>query len=133
MSAPIDPEKLDKLADIAITVGLGLKPGQDLYMTSPLGALPLARRIATAAYKAGASLVTTIFSDEEMTLARYRYGSDASFERAAVAGRSRIRSSRSASQKITFGSLSFSAYSTSSATHQAFMPTAATPIETAAQ
>ena len=31
------------------------------------------------------------------------------------------------------GSLSFSAYSTSSATHQAFMPTAAMPTETAAQ
>ena len=83
MPTPIDPAKLDKLADIAIKVGLGLKPGQDLYMTSPIGALPLARRIAAAAYKAGAGLVTTVFSDEEMTLARYRYGSDASFDRAA--------------------------------------------------
>ena len=79
----IDPQKLDKLADIAIKVGLGLKPGQDLYMTSPVVALPLARRIAAAAYKAGAGIVTTLLSDEEITLARYRYGSDASFERAA--------------------------------------------------
>jgi aminopeptidase len=83
MPAPIDPDKLDKLADIAIKVGLGLRPGQDLYMTAPVVALPLARRIAAAAYKAGAGLVTTLLSDEEMTLARYRNGSDESFDRAA--------------------------------------------------
>src|SRR5690606_15214539 len=45
-------------------------------------ALPLARKIAEHAYKAGAGLVTTIFSDEEMTLARYRHGHDLSFDRA---------------------------------------------------
>ena len=83
MSDAIDPQKLDKLAEVAIKVGLGLEPGQDLYMTSPTSALPLARRIAAAAYKAGAGLVTTIFSDEEMTLARYKYASDESFDRAA--------------------------------------------------
>jgi aminopeptidase len=83
MSAPVvDPEKLQKLAEVAIQVGLGLKPGQDLYMTAPTSALPLARLIAAEAYKAGAGLVTTIFSDEEMTLARYRYGHDEGFDRA---------------------------------------------------
>lgn len=83
MPAPIDPDKLDKLADIAIKVGLGLRPGQDLYMTAPVVALPLARRIAAAAYKAGAGLVTTLLSDEEITLARYRNGSEESFDHAA--------------------------------------------------
>jgi len=82
MTAPIDPQKLDKLAEVAIKVGLGLAPGQDLVMTAPIAALPLVRRITEHAYKAGAGLVTTIFSDEETTLARYRFGSDASFERA---------------------------------------------------
>ena len=46
-------------------------------------ALPLVRRIAEHAYKAGAGLVTPFFSDEEITLARYRYGHDDSFDRAA--------------------------------------------------
>src|SRR6476660_4319948 len=82
-TSPINVDKLEKLAEVAIQVGLGLKPGQDLYMTSPTSALPLARKIAEAAYKAGAGLVTTIFSDEEMTLARYRHGHDLSFDRAA--------------------------------------------------
>ena len=82
MSSPIDPQKLDKLAELAIKVGLGLKEGQDLFMTSPTSALPLARKIAEHAYKAGAGLVTTIFSDEDITLSRYRYGHDLSFDRA---------------------------------------------------
>ena len=46
-------------------------------------ALPLVRRIAEHAYKAGAGLVTPILSDEEMTLSRYRFGHDDSFDRAA--------------------------------------------------
>ncbi|HZZ61423.1 MAG TPA: aminopeptidase [Roseiarcus sp.] len=78
----IDPTKLDKLAEVAIRVGLRLEPGQDLFLTAPLAALPLARRIAEQAYKAGAGLVTPIFSDEAMTLARFRYAPDESFERA---------------------------------------------------
>jgi aminopeptidase len=81
-ASSIDPQKLDRLAELAIKVGLGLREGQDLFLTSPTSALPLARKIAEAAYRAGAGLVTTIFSDEEMTLARYRYGHDLSFDRA---------------------------------------------------
>jgi aminopeptidase len=46
-------------------------------------ALPLVRRIAVHAYKAGAGLVTPILSDEEVTLARYRFGQDQGFDRAA--------------------------------------------------
>jgi aminopeptidase len=82
-STPIDPVKLDRLAEVAVKVGLGLRPGQDLLLTAPAIALPLVRRIAVHAYKAGAGIVTPILSDEEMTLARYRYGHDTSFDRAA--------------------------------------------------
>jgi aminopeptidase len=78
----IDPAKLDKLAEVAVKVGLGLQTGQDLIMTAPIAAAPLARKVAEHAYKAGAGLVTTLFSDEELTLARYRYGQDDSFDRA---------------------------------------------------
>lgn len=82
-STPIDPAKLDRLAEVAVKVGLGLRPGQDLLLTAPAIALPLVRRIAVHAYKAGAGIVTPILSDEEMTLARYRHGHDNSFDRAA--------------------------------------------------
>ena len=81
-ASPIDAKKLQKLAEVAIQVGLGLKPGQDLFMTAPSSALPLARLIAAEAYKAGAGIVTTILSDEEITLARYRHSQDAGFDKA---------------------------------------------------
>ena len=83
ISASIDPVKLDRLAEVAIKVGLQLQPGQDLLLTAPSVALPLVRRIAEHAYKAGAGLVTPFLSDEEITLARYRFGHDDSFDRAA--------------------------------------------------
>ncbi|WP_439273040.1 aminopeptidase [Pseudochrobactrum sp. HB0163] len=80
--AIIDPVKLDKLAEVAVKVGLQLQKGQDLVITAPVAALPLVRRIAEHAYKAGAGLVTPFFSDEEMALARFQYAPDESFDRA---------------------------------------------------
>ena len=83
IAASIDPVKLDRLAEVAIKIGLQLKPGQDLLLTAPTAALPLVRKIAEHAYKAGAGLVTPILSDEAVALARYRFAPDDSFDRAA--------------------------------------------------
>ena len=76
-------KNLDRLAEVAVRAGLGLAPGQELVMTATLDAVPLARRITEHAYKAGASLVTTLFTDEQSALLRFRYGPDASFDAAA--------------------------------------------------
>jgi aminopeptidase len=76
-------EKLDRLAAVAVHVGLGLARGQELVITSPLDSLPLARRITEHAYRAGASLVTTLYTDEQATLMRFRHASDESFDHAA--------------------------------------------------
>ena len=78
----IDPQKLDRLAETAVKVGLNLQAGQDLFLTAPVAALPLARKIVEQAYKAGAGLVTPILADEEIALARFRFAPDASFDRA---------------------------------------------------
>jgi aminopeptidase len=78
----IDPALLGKLAETAVKVGLRLQKGQDLFLTAPAAALPLVRKIAEEAYKAGAGLVTPMLSDEEVTLARFRYAPDDSFDRA---------------------------------------------------
>lgn len=79
----IDPVKLDRLAETAVKVGLGLQPGQDLFLTAPTSAMALVRRITEHAYRAGAGLVVPLFSDEEITLSRYRFGAEAGFDRAA--------------------------------------------------
>ena len=73
-------EKLDRLAEVAVKVGLGLKEGQELIMSAPMDALPLARKITEQAYKAGAKLVTTFYADDSSALARFQYASDASFD-----------------------------------------------------
>ena len=41
----IDPNKIDKLANLAIKVGLGLQKGQNLIITAPIESLPLVRKI----------------------------------------------------------------------------------------
>jgi aminopeptidase len=77
-------QKLDRLARVAIRSGLGLAQGQELVMTASVDALPLVRLITKHAYQAGASLVTTLFADEESALLRYRYGADTTFDAAAA-------------------------------------------------
>src|SRR5665213_3158773 len=73
-------EKLDRLAEVAVKVGLGLRAGQELILSAPIEALPLVRRITEHAYKAGALLVTTFYSDDPSVLARFAYAPDASFD-----------------------------------------------------
>lgn len=81
--APLAIEaRLDRLAELAVKVGLGLQKGQEVVMTASLEHVPLARRITEQAYRAGASLVTTLFHDDQAALARYRLAPDDSFDTA---------------------------------------------------
>ncbi|MBR0649876.1 aminopeptidase [Roseomonas terrae] len=75
-------QRLDRLAEIAVRVGLNIAPGQEVVMTASVEALDLSRRITEKAYKAGASLVTGLLSDDRAALARYRYASDDAFDTA---------------------------------------------------
>ena len=74
---------LQTMAEVVVHVGLGLAHGQQLLITAPLEALALVRKITEAAYKAGASLVTTMFVDDQAVLARYKYADEESFDTAA--------------------------------------------------
>jgi len=82
IDTPEFDRNLDRLAEVAVRVGLGIAPGQELVMTATLDAVLLARLITAHAYKAGASLVSTLLTDEELTLLRFNYASDASFDAA---------------------------------------------------
>ena len=77
-------EKLDRLAEVAVRVGLGLRAGQELVLTAPTDALPLVRRITDHAYRAGALLVTTFYGDDPCVLSRFEHAPDASFDYAPV-------------------------------------------------
>lgn len=73
-------QKLDRLAQTAVKVGANIQPGQQLIMIAPTETLPLVRRITEHAYKAGASLVTTLYNDEQTLLSRFQHGRDFSFD-----------------------------------------------------
>ena len=77
----IDPERTDRLAEVAVRVGLDLQPGQELILAAPLTAVPLVRRIVEHAYRAGAGPVTTLYADAAATLARYRHAKGGTFDR----------------------------------------------------
>ena len=77
---PFDASMLDRLAMVAIRVGLNLQPGQDLIITGPVEALPLIRRISAEAYKNEAGVVSTILSDDELQLTRYEHATDESLD-----------------------------------------------------
>jgi len=78
----INEEKIDKLANLAVKRGVGLQKGQNLLITAPIEALPLVRKISEHAYKEGAHIVTPLFSDSEITLSRFKYAPNESFDTA---------------------------------------------------
>ena len=72
--------------DLAVRIGVNLRPGQRLLIIGPLAnggvsleAAPLVRRITESAYKAGAELVEALWGDEAMQLARFRNAAPDSF------------------------------------------------------
>jgi aminopeptidase len=79
----IDMEKLEKLAEVAVKIGLDLQKGQDLVITAPMAAAPLVRFITKHAYLAGGGLVTAFYNDEVTTLMRYEHAENSTFDRAA--------------------------------------------------
>jgi aminopeptidase len=71
---------LDAYARLVVKTGLNIQKGQQLLMTAPLDAVPLVRLITEHAYREGASLVTTIYSDDAATLARFAYAPEEAFD-----------------------------------------------------
>ncbi len=76
-------EKLNRLALVAVRVGLNLQPGQQVVLTASLEQTAFVRRVVEQAYRAGALLVTVLYADDENTLSRFRYAPDESFDFAA--------------------------------------------------
>lgn len=73
--------------DLAVRIALNLQPGQRLLIIGPLAnggcsleAAPLVRCITESAYRAGASFVETLWGDEALQLARFKYAPRDSFD-----------------------------------------------------
>src|SRR5882672_7246090 len=78
--------QLQAYGELTVKVGLNLRRGQRLMIIGPLSsggvsleAAPLVRHVVIAAYRAGASLVETMWGDEAAQMARFRHAARDSF------------------------------------------------------
>ena len=65
-------EALAKYANLLVKGGCNLQPGQELYVSADVSQAQLVRLVVAAAYEAGASNVTTNFSDEQISRINYQ-------------------------------------------------------------
>ncbi|BEU87550.1 aminopeptidase [Selenomonas sp. TAMA-11512] len=71
---------LDEYAELAVKTGINLQENQRLVINSPIECADFARRIAMAAFQAGAGDVTMSWGDEQFARIRYTFGRDEIFE-----------------------------------------------------
>ncbi|MBI5705605.1 MAG: aminopeptidase [Armatimonadetes bacterium] len=69
-------ENLALYAKLTVSEGLALDRGQELLVFAEPVATPLVHLIAAEAYRAGAKNVEVLWADSELSLIRYREGSD---------------------------------------------------------
>ena len=73
-------ESLQAYARLAVHVGVNLQKGQRLMVRAPIEAAPLVREITACAYDAGAPLVSVLYHDDQLSLARFQHAPKDSFE-----------------------------------------------------
>jgi aminopeptidase len=78
-------QHLQAYAEVIVKIGLNLRPGQRLVITSlrtdgaPLETAPLVRAVAQTAYQHGARYVDVIWSDDQLRLTRFQAAPPDSF------------------------------------------------------
>jgi len=70
--------RLTRLAQLAVSVGANVQPGQLVVVSGTVEHAPLMREIARAAYRSGARLVESHYQDRHFTRAQIELGPDES-------------------------------------------------------
>ncbi len=73
-------QNLRKYAELAVKIGVNVRPGQRVMVRASLENAPLARLVTISAYQAGARLVDVIWGDEQIELIRFQHAPRDSFE-----------------------------------------------------
>ena len=76
-------ESLRKYADVALKIGLGIEVGDRLIISAPVELPDFVRLIVESAYEAGAVSVDVMWTDDQVSRARFSHGSE---EAASVVG-----------------------------------------------
>ncbi len=74
-------KNLEKYAEIAVIIGVNIQKGQELAINASLDSACLVRKIVEKAYKVGAKNVMVQWTDDEVTLSKYKYAPDEAFEK----------------------------------------------------
>jgi len=69
-------ERLERYAELVVTVGANVQPGQEVFLFSAVEHRDLARALTRQAYRAGASYVHLLYSDAHARRALIEHGSD---------------------------------------------------------
>lgn len=72
--------KLKEYADLLIRIGLNVQPGQHINIFCPVDCAVLARACTQACYDAGASEVTVMWNDDQVSRMRYLHADDSAFD-----------------------------------------------------
>ena len=78
-------EFFERLADLAIQVGVNLQPGQELAIAADVEHAPLVRALMEAAWRAGAADVQVLYREPYDTLLMGRYAADDRLNRSSFA------------------------------------------------
>jgi aminopeptidase len=75
-------QNLRKYAELAVKIGVNVRPGQRVIIQAGIDQAMLVRLIAASAYQAGARLVDVIWEDEQIQLIRFQNAPRDSFDEA---------------------------------------------------
>ncbi|WP_280771084.1 aminopeptidase [Salipaludibacillus daqingensis] len=64
-------QKIEKYAELAVTIGVNIQKGQTLVINAPLSSADFTRKIAKKAYEAGAKNVHVEWNDDDLNRLRY--------------------------------------------------------------
>jgi len=76
VAAPVDDERLERYAELAVRVGANVQEGQEVFLITDVNHVPLARALTRQAYKAGASYVHVRYGDNHVRRAMIELGPD---------------------------------------------------------
>lgn len=76
----IERDRLQRLAELTVSVGANVQPGQLVVIFGLVENAPLIREIARAAYRAGARIVAPSYVDRHFTRALIEFGPDDSLD-----------------------------------------------------
>ena len=69
-------ERLERYAELVVGLGANVQPGQEVFILPNVGHADLARALARASYKAGASYVHVLYGDSHVRKAMIELGPD---------------------------------------------------------